>query len=83
MLNGSTIQRSSTYPSQAVNLTLLSGSSDEGGGGTWGLSGFSLRGDDGSSPVIVDCSEVPTIDNVTATAFAGEYGAGQRVYFQV
>ncbi|CAM9547550.1 unnamed protein product, partial [Laminaria digitata] len=33
--------------------------------------------------VVVDCSEAPVVENVTATAFAGEYGAGQRIYFQV
>lgn len=99
VLNGSTIQRVSTFPSQAANLSLLSGGSGGGssGGGsdtatsgqTSGLSDFSLRGggngdDDGSSsPVVIDCSEAPVVENVTATAFAGEYGAGQRIYFQV
>lgn len=62
-----------------------SGGSGGGGeeGGTPGLSGFSLLADDGSSPIVVDCSDAPVVENVTATAFAGEYGAGQRVYFQV
>lgn len=55
-----------------------------------GLHGFSLRGDDDGAisvsdlpPVVVDCSDVPVVLNVTATAFAGEYGAGQRIYFWV
>ena len=92
MLNGSTIQRASTFPSQAANLTILSGGSGDDDGDdhddpaiveTSGLySDFSLRGDDGSA-VVVDCSDAPKVENVTATAFAGEYGAGQRIYFQV
>lgn len=85
-LNGSTIQRVSTYPSQAANVTFITGGgdgSDESAGGTLGLSGFSLLGDDGFSPVVLDCSEAPIVENVTSTAFAGEYGAGQRIYFQV
>lgn len=85
VLNGSTIQRVSTFPSQAANLSLLSGrGSDTANTQTSGLSDFSLRGgNDGWSPVVVDCSEAPVVENITATAFAGEYGAGQRIYFQV
>lgn len=83
VLNGSTILRVSTYPSQAANLTLVSGSEVDGGGTTSGLPDFLLRGGDNSLPVVIDCSKVPVVKNVTATAFAGEYGAGQRVYFQV
>ena len=85
VLNGSTIRRVSTFPSQAANLSLLGGrGGDTVETQTSGLSGFSLRGGDGgSSPVVVDCSEAPVVENVTATAFAGEYGAGQRIYFQV
>lgn len=100
-LNGSTIKRASTFPSQSANLTLYSGGSSGGNSsisgdsdGTLGLYGFSLRGDDGGGgdegadssdlpPVAVDCSVTPFVLNVTATAFAGEYGAGQRIYFQV
>lgn len=62
-------------------------------GGTLGLYDFSLRGggddtDISSSaadllPVAVDCSDTPVVLSVIATAFAGEYGAGQRIYFQV
>lgn len=89
-LNGATIRRVSTSPSQDANLVFSSG--DDDGVGTRGLYGFSLRGDgedgdDSSSaelpPVVIDCSEAPTVLSVTATAFAGEYGAGQRIYFQV
>lgn len=114
VLNGSTIRRVSTFPSQAANLTFYSGggastsiSTDTGTGdnndegsdsGTGGLYGFSLRGitdnvgENSTSsfaaaadlpPVAVDCSDVPVVLNVTSTAFAGEYGAGQRIYFQV
>lgn len=51
---------------------------------TTGLSGFSLIGDnDSASRVVIDCSGSPAVDSVASTAFAGEYGAGQRVYFQV
>ncbi len=89
-LKGATIKRVSTSPSQDANLVFSSG--DDDGEGTQGLYGFSLRGDgedgdDSSSadlpPVVIDCSEAPTVLSVTATAFAGEYGAGQRIYFQV
>lgn len=97
-LNGASIQRVSTYPSQSADLTIGSGgsdgsSSDGSDGGTSGLYGFSLRGSGGvadisvaaadSPPVVIDCSETPVILGVMATAFAGEYGAGQRIYFQV
>lgn len=80
--NGSTIKRVSTYPSQVANLTISLGGDEDV---SWsGLSGFSLRGgDDGSLSVVVDCSEAAVVENVTTTAFAGEYGAGQRFYFQV
>ena len=84
LLNGATIQRAATHPSQAANLTLLGADGgDPGEGGTRGLVGFSLRGEDGLLPVVVDCSEAPVVQTVKATAFAGEYGAGQRIYFQV
>lgn len=89
----------STSPSQLANLTIESGgrnstgSSDDDDGGTLGLYGFSIRGSgddaDGSTstadslPVVVDCSDIPGVLSVMATAFAGEYGAGQRIYFQV
>lgn len=72
VLNGSSIQRASTNPTQAANLTVADG----------GLLGFSLVAADGS-PVLLDCSEAPVVENVKATAFAGTYGAGQRIYFQV
>lgn len=73
---------------QAANLTIVPGGNGEKEATTaaGGLSGFSLRGggdDDDDHPVVVDCSEAPVVENVTATAFAGEYGAGQRIYFQV
>lgn len=80
----------STSPSQLADLTIASGGSDDGG--TLGLYGFSLRGGDDadasvstadSPPVIIDCSDTPVVLGVMATAFAGEYGAGQRIYFQV
>ena len=95
-LNGASILRVSTSPSQLADLTIASGGSDSssGGddGGTLGLYGFSLRGGDDanvyvsnadSPPVVVDCSDAPVVLGVMATAFAGEYGAGQRIYFQV
>lgn len=76
VLNASTIQRASTFPTQEANLTLSASNLIEG------LVGYSLRAEDGST-VVVDCSEVPVVGNVTSTAFGGEYGAGQRIYFQV
>ncbi|CAM9804617.1 unnamed protein product, partial [Scytosiphon promiscuus] len=95
MLNGSTIRRMSTFPSQAANLTFDSGG-EYSDGGTGGLYGLSLRGSSDDAgvesstssvadlpPVVVDCSDTPVVLNVTSTAFAGEYGAGQRIYFQV
>lgn len=85
-LNGANIQRVSTSPSQLADLTI-------NGGGTSGLSQLSLRGggDDADVstsaadllPVVLDCSDTPVVLGVMATAFAGEYGAGQRIYFQV
>ncbi|CAN0022502.1 unnamed protein product, partial [Hapterophycus canaliculatus] len=70
VLNGSTIRR------------------EDGDIGTGRLYGFSLRGSSSSLgadllPVVVDCSDIPVVLNLTSTAFAGEYGAGQRIYFQV
>ena len=93
-LNGASIRRVSTSPTQDANVVFYSGGdedSDGGGGGTQGLYGLSLRGDDDgdssssadSPPVVIDCSDAPVVISVTATAFAGEYGAGQRIYFQV
>lgn len=77
----------STSPSQLANLTFVSsGRSVDDDGGTLGLYEFSLRGggnDADSLPVVVDCSDTPVVLGVMATAFAGEYGAGQRIYFQV
>ena len=97
-LNGASILRVSTSPIQFADLTIASGGSDSSGssgdddGGTLGLYDFSLRGGDDadvsvstadSPPVVVDCSDTPVVLGVMATAFAGEYGAGQRIYFQV
>lgn len=92
-LNGASILRVSTSSSQSANLVIESGSSDGDDGGTLGLYEFSLRGggDDAgvststadSLPVVVDCSDTPVVLGVMATAFAGEYGVGQRIYFQV
>lgn len=94
-LNGSAIMRASTFPFQSANLTFHSGggsgnNSSGDSDGTLGLYGFRLRGGGDEStdssdlpPVTVDCSGTPLVLNVTSTAFAGEYGAGQRIYFRV
>ncbi|CAM9188184.1 unnamed protein product, partial [Discosporangium mesarthrocarpum] len=76
VLNGSTIERASTAPSQAADLIMPATQGD----GTDG--DLKLRGDSGDL-VVVDCSPTPEVVNVSTTAFGGEYGAGQRIYFKV
>lgn len=76
-LNGSTVRRAATTPTQDANVTLTEATSE-----TSGVPSTYILGE-GGSPIVVDGSDAPIVQNVTSTAYAGEYGAGQRIYFQV